>query len=323
MFKKQKVALICGVNGQDGALLAKFLLRNGYIVYGTSRDHVGSNLANLKSVGILGKVKVLTMSPLDFRSIILAFEHSQCDEVYYLAGQSSVGHSFIEPAQTLESTIIGTLNILEAAKMVKWDPRLYFAGSSESFGDTNGSKATEDTPFNPVSPYAVAKASSTMLVANYREAYGMFACTGILFNHESALRPKRFVTQKIIHGALGIYQGQAGELELGRLDVVRDWGCAEEYVVAMWKMLQQTEPKDFVISTGESHSLRDFVSHAFSLLNLKWENYVRCNDNLMRPSEIMVSVSNPQKAQLELGWKAEKTMFKVVEDMMFAAQQIK
>ena len=315
---QSKTALIWGVNGQDGSLLAKLLLSLGYNVFGTSRDHLGSGLQNLKQLGIDHKVQILTMSPIDFRSVLLAFEISNCGEVYFLAGQTSVGHSFVQPAETLQSSIIGTLNILEAARVVKWRPKLYFAGSSESFGDTGGVEVSENTAFNPVSPYAVAKASSSMLVANYRAAYGIYACTGFLFNHESELRPTRFVTQKIVQNVVQISEGKSDSFQLGCLDIIRDWGWAEEYVDAMWRMLQCDEPTDFVIATGNSYSLQEFVQYAFRLFDMDWREHVQINTEFLRPSEIMVSKANPNKALEKLDWQASKTMHNVVELMVGA-----
>ncbi len=275
-------ALICGVNGQDGAYLAQLLLGKGYRVWGTSRDALGSSFGNLKRLGIREHVQTLSLLPEDFRSVLVALRRSRPDEVYYLAGQSSVGLSFEQPAETIQSIALGTLNLLEACRMVDHPVRLYHAGSSECFGDTGGEPANETTPFHPRSPYAVAKASAYWLVNNYREAYGLWACTGILFNHESPLRPERFVTQKIVSTAKRIAQGSGETLELGRIDIARDWGWAPEYVDAMWRMLQQPEPLDFVIATGETHTLQDFVAEAFRVLGLDWRAHVRRNEQFLR-----------------------------------------
>lgn len=235
----KKRALICGISGQDGSYLANFLLNKGYKVFGTSRDAKISSFSNLQKLECKKKISFLSMTPDDFISVLVTFQKVQADEIYFLAGQSSVGLSFEQPAETIKGILLGTLNALEAVKMLKKPTRIYFAGSSESFGDTNGEAANEKTPFKPKSPYAVAKASATWLVDNYREAYGLFACTGILFNHESILRPEHFVTQKIISAARRIAEGSKEILEIGRLDISRDWGWAPEYVKAMWLILQQ------------------------------------------------------------------------------------
>jgi len=311
-----RIALICGVSGQDGGYLAQLLLSKGYTVWGTSRDAQGTVFANLRSLGILEQVKLLSMVPEDFRSVFLAMKVSQPDEVYFLAGQSSVALSFEQPAETIESVVIGTLNMLEACRMTDKKIRFYQAGSSECFGDTQGHPANEQTPFNPRSPYAVAKASAFWLVNNYREAYNLFACTGILFNHESPLRPTRFVTQKIISAARRIGKGSNEILQLGRIDIARDWGWAPEYVEAMWLMLQQDQPEDFVIATGKTYLLEDFVRLAFATFDLDWRKHVKQSDEFFRPTDLLVSSADPSKAKLKLGWEAKFDMPKVVEMMM-------
>ncbi|EGR2229124.1 GDP-mannose 4,6-dehydratase [Vibrio parahaemolyticus] len=312
----KKVALVCGVSGQDGALLARFLLSKNYVVYGTSRDAQGGSFSNLKQLGINQQVELLTMAPEDFRSVYTVLKKTKADEVYYLAGQSSVGLSFELPAETIQGISLGILNMLEACRLIDKKVKIYHAGSSECFGDTNGMPATEESPFKPKSPYAVAKSSAFWLVDTYRDAYQLFACTGILFNHESNLRPKRFVTQKIIESAIAIYNGSTEPLKLGRLDVYRDWGCAEEYVEAMWRMLQQDKPQDFVIATGKTYSLEAFVDTAFSSLGLDWKKHVIQSKDLFRPSELLVSSASPQKAKDLLGWQAKKDMRDVVLKMI-------
>ena len=262
------------------------------------------------------QIKMLSMVPEDFRSVLMALKQSMPDEIYFLAGQSSVGLSFEQPAETIQSIVIGVLNMLEACRMLDKEIHLYHAGSSECFGDTQNQPANEQTPFSPRSPYAVAKASACWLVSNYREAYGLFACTGILFNHESPLRPTRFVTQKIVQAAKRIRNGSAEKLKLGRLDISRDWGWAPEYVDAMWRMLQLEKPEDFVIATGETFPLEDFVSHAFSVQGLNWQEHVIQDRSLFRPSDLLVSRADPSKAKLILNWKAQVTMQQVVEKMI-------
>jgi len=311
-----KKALICGVTGQDGSYLAEFLLGKGYEVYGTSRDAQGSSFVNLEKLGIKQQVKKLSMLPEDFRSVYVALCKSKPDEVYYLAGQSSVGLSFEQPAETIQSITLGVLNILEACRMIEKEIRIYHAGSSECFGDIGSEAANELTPFHPRSPYAVAKASAFWLVDNYREAYSLFACTGILFNHESHLRPARFVTQKIISTAKRISKGSSEKLVLGRLDISRDWGWAPEYVEAMWLMLQQEQPDDFVIATGELNTLENFVDAVFSQLDLNWKDHVEQSQEFMRPTDLLASVGDASKAKERLGWEAKYKMQEVVRMMV-------
>jgi GDPmannose 4,6-dehydratase len=313
-------ALICGISGQDGAYLARLLLQQGYQVYGTSRDAQMSNFRNLLRLGIQDQVTLLSMAPTDFRSVLQALKQSNPDEIYHLAGQSSVGLSFEQPVETLESIALGTLNLLEAIRFREQPTRFYHAGSSECFGDTQNQPADENTPFRPRSPYAVAKATAFWAVANYREAYGLFACSGILFNHESPLRPPRFVTQKIITAAHRIAQGSPEKLYLGNLDVYRDWGWAPEYVEAMYKMLQQETPQDFVIGTGKTHSLKDFVHQTFTTLGLNWQDHVETNPDLFRPLENAIGCANPQKAKDKLGWQAHYTLSDIILMMLQALE---
>lgn len=312
-----KKALICGVSGQDGAYLARLLLNKGYTVYGASRDAQMSSFRNLARLGLLGKVNLESVAVNDFRSVIQVLMKIQPDEVYNLAGQSSVGLSFQQPVETLESISVGTLNFLEAIRFVGKHIRFYNAGSSECFGDISG-VADETTPFAPRSPYAVAKAAAFWELANYREAYGLFACSGILFNHESPLRPERFVTKKIIAAACRIAAGGKEKLRLGNIAICRDWGWAPEYVEAMWLMLQQEKPEDFVVATGESSSLEDFVDTAFSAVQLNWRDHVELDSSLLRPTELSVGRGNPAKAQAKLGWKSRYRMRDVVRLMVDA-----
>ena len=316
MAEALRRALICGVSGQDGAYLAAWLLEQGYEVWGTSRDAEGASFANLRRLGIHDRLRLRSMAPEDFRSVFVALRDAAPDEVYYLAGQSSVGLSFELPAETLQSIVLGTLNLLEACRLLDRPIRLYHAGSSECFGDTRGEPATEDTPFSPRSPYAVAKASAFWLVSNYREAYGLFACSGILFNHESPLRPGRFVTQKIVSTAWRIANGSAERLRLGQLDIARDWGWAPEYVRAMHLMLQQPTPQDLVIATGQTHTLEQFVDTAFSLLGLSWRDHVEQDVELLRPTDLKLSRARPERAERLLGWRASRDMRDVVSMMI-------
>jgi GDPmannose 4,6-dehydratase len=311
-------ALISGISGQDGAYLARLLLDKGYQVFGTARDAQMASFRNLEELGIRQQVTLLSMALNDFRSVLQTLSKARPDEVYNLAGQSSVGLSFEQPVETLESISIGTLNLLEAIRFLQQPIRLYSAGSSECFGDTGGAPADETTSFHPRSPYAVAKSAAHWEVANYREAYNLFACTGILFNHESPLRPERFVTRKIISAACRIAAGSSEKLQLGNISIARDWGLASEYVDAMWRMLQQNAPRDYVIATGETNSLEGFVAETFAQLGLDWQQHVSTDPSLLRPSEIMVSRGNPGKAGIELGWRAEHRMRDVIRIMIAA-----
>jgi GDPmannose 4,6-dehydratase len=312
-------ALICGVSGQDGSYLADFLLRKGYEVVGTSRDAQTATFANHTRLGIAGRVQLESMAPHDFRSVLQVLRRVQPDEVYNLSGQSSVGLSFDQPVETLDSIITGTLNLLEVIRFLDRPVRFYNAGSSECFGDTGPDGATEETQFRPRSPYAVAKGAMYWLVANYREAYGLHASTGILFNHDSPLRPERFVTRKIVSAACRISNGSAEKLTLGNLHIRRDWGWAPEYVEAMWRMLQRDSAEDFVIGTGSSHSLREFVQQAFAQLGLDWHEHTVVSDLLFRPTDITESKANAAKSERLLQWKAQFQLREVVA-MMVAAQ---
>jgi len=309
-------ALICGISGQDGSYLAQFLLTKGYEVYGSSRDAQAASFKNLVRLGIRDQVKVESVSLTDFRSVIQALAKIQPDEVYNLAGQSSVGLSFEQPVETLESMSFGILNLLEAIRFTGRPIRLYNSGSSECFGDTNGLAADENTPFRPRSPYAVAKATAFWEVANYREAYGLFACSGICSNHESPLRAERYVTRKIVAAACRIAAGSKEKLRLGNIQISRDWGWAPEYVAVMWRMLQEERPDDFVIATGETHTLEEFLGLVCSGVNLDWSEHVVLDPALMRPSELLVSRSDPRKAQSLLGWKAKFVMKDVIRMMI-------
>jgi GDPmannose 4,6-dehydratase len=313
-----KKALICGVSGQDGAYLAKLLLEKGYTVCGTSRDAQMSSFGNLHRLGIHEQIKLESMALNDFRSVLQVLIKIQPDEVYNLAGQSSVGLSFNQPVETLESIATGTLNLLEAIRFSSEPIRFYNASSSECFGDIGNQAAQETTPFRPRSPYAVAKATAFWEVANYREAYGLFACSGILFNHDSPLRPERFVTQKIIAAACRIAQGSEEKLHLGNISISRDWGWAPEYVEAMYLMLQQSSPDDYVIATGESRTLEEFVATAFSYQGLDWQEHVITDASLLRPTDLAISRGDPSKARNQLGWAAQYRMADIVSMMVEA-----
>lgn len=322
MIAPMKKALICGITGQDGAYLAKLLLSKNYAVCGTSRDAQMSPLRNLFRLGILEKVRMESMALNDFRSVVQVITRFAPDEIYNLAGQTSVGLSFEQPVETFESITLGTINLLEAIRFTGIKARFYNSGSSESFGDTGGIPANEESPFRPRSPYAMAKAAAFWAVANYREAYNLFACSGILLNHESPLRPERFVTQKIVAAAGRIARGSREKLKLGNIAIMRDWGWAPEYVEAMHLMLVRDKPEDFVIATGESHRLEEFVAVAFSACNLDWREHTESDTALLRPTDIAISRGDPTKAAEKLGWRATCKMREVAKRMVEADHEI-
>src|SRR6516165_4310745 len=311
-----KTALICGVSGQDGAYLAKLLLEKGYHVFGTSRDAQIGNFTNLDRLSITDHIELESMALTDFRSTLQTITKTKPDEVYNLAGQSSVNLSFQQPVETMDSISVGSLNLLEVVRFLGSGIRVYNASLSECFGDTEGEAATEQTPFHPRSPYAVAKAAAHWAVVNYRDSYGLFAAKGILFNHESPLRPERFVTKKIVCAACRIRAGRQNAVKLGNLATQRDWGWAPEYVEAMWRILQQPKADDFVVATGSAYSLADFAAAAFGELGLNWREHVELDQELQRPSEIMCSKGDAKKAYAELGWKPSYTMPDVVRMMV-------
>jgi GDPmannose 4,6-dehydratase len=311
-----KRALICGISGQDGTYLAKLLLERGYEVWGSSRDAELTAFNNLHRLGIYGSVRLVSLTLRDVGSVIGLLRRVRPDEIFSLAGQSSVGLSFEQPVETIESIALGALTLLEAIRLSNLDIRLYNAGSTECFGDTGNDVANEDTQFHPRSPYAVAKASAYWTVANYREAYDMFVCTGILSNHDSPLRPRRFVTRKIIHAVASLALGKDVSLPLGNLEIERDWGWAPEYVEAIAMMLEQPSAQDYIIATGQSHTLAQFVETAFNLIDKDWRAYVTIDENLMRPTDIMRNKVDSSKAATCLGWKAKNGMRHVIEMML-------
>ena len=311
-------ALICGISGQDGAYLAELLLGKGYSVIGTSRDAQTASFAGLTRLGIKDQIQLESMATHDFRSVLHVLRNVEPDEIYNLSGQSSVGLSFNQPVETLDSIIAGTLNLLESIRFLGRPTRFYNAGSGECYGDTEQAGAVENSPFRPRSPYAVAKAATFWLVANYREAYSLHANTGILFNHESPLRPQRFVTRKIVSTACRISRGSDEKLTLGNLQIRRDWGWAPEYVEAMWRMVQRDQPEDFVIATGTSHSLEDFVRETFAVLNLDWRDHTEVSKSLFRPTDISEGKGDASKTGRILGWKATFHMKAVIEMMVRA-----
>ncbi len=318
-MNKNKTALIIGVTGQDGSYLAQLLLEKGYQVIGTSRDIFTASRRNLIRLGIADRVKLVSMAVEDFRSVLTVIRDSDPQEIYNLSGQTSVSLSFERPVEAIESIALGTLNILEAIRFLDTPVRFYNAGSSECFGNTEGRKADELTPFIPRSPYAVAKVTATGLVNNYQESYGLFACTGILFNHESPLRPERFVTQKVIHAAANIKNNLEVKLHLGNIEISRDWGWAPDYVEAMWLMLQQETPQNFVIATGKTTSLKYFIEKSFAFFHLDWQEHVELEESLKRPSDIQYGAADPSKATKVLGWTAKHNVDDVIRLMCEAA----
>jgi GDPmannose 4,6-dehydratase len=311
-------ALVCGISGQDGAYLAKLLIERGYEVWGSSRDAELATFVNLRRLGIYEQAQLVSLNLRDVGSVLGLLRRVRPDEIFSLAGQSSVGLSFDQPVETIESISIGTLTLLEAIRLSDLNIRLYNAGSTECFGDTGDGIADEMSPFHPCSPYAVAKASAFWTVANYRQAYGMFACTGILSNHDSPLRPRRFVTRKIIHAVAALSLGRDVSLSLGNLDIERDWGWAPDYVEAIAAMLQLDAPEDFIIATGKSHTLRQFMETAFELVGKDWSRHVTIDQHLMRPTDIMRNKVDSSRAEQRLGWKAQNTMRQVVSMMLDA-----
>ena len=297
-----KKALITGITGQDGAYLSSVLLEKGYKVYGTVRDSIAPHSRNLRLLGIERGIELIPADLLDLSNVIRLLERIKPGEIYNLASQSSVGLSFEQPIGTIEFNIMSTVNLLEAIRILPFKAKFYQASSSEMYGKVNELPIIEKTTMHPVSPYAVSKAASHWMTVNYREAYGLFCCCGILFNHESVLRAEHFVTKKIISAAVRISKGSKERLKLGNIEIKRDWGFAPEYVKAMWLMLQQDDPDDYVIATGEAHSLREFIELAFSHAGLDWEEHVVIDEALYRPSEIDIIYGNPCKAKSKIGW---------------------
>lgn len=313
-----KTALITGITGQDGAYLAQFLLRKGYRVCGAFRRSSTVNLERLDYLGITDKVELVPLDLLDLGNIIRVLEKMQPDEVYNLAAQSFVAVSFDQPVATGEITGLGAARMLEAIRIVNPKIKFYQASSSEMFGKVQAVPQNEKTPFYPRSPYAAAKLYAHWMTVNYREAYGIFACSGILFNHESPLRGLEFVTRKITYTVARIKHGLAKELRLGNLEAKRDWGYAPEYVEAMWLMLQADQPDDYVIATGETHSVREFTEEAFSCVGLDWREYVVVDPAFYRPADVELLVGDAARAREKLGWQPRTTFKELVRIMVEA-----
>ena len=294
-------ALITGITGQDGSYLAELLLEKGYEVYGLVRRTSTETSERLQAVG--GQVKLLQGDLLDYHSLATAVEESEPDEVYNLAAQSFVPTSWNQPILTGEFTGLGVTRLLEAVRTAAPKARYYQASSSEMFGKVREVPQGEDTPFYPRSPYGVAKVYGHWITVNYRESYGMYAVSGILFNHESPRRGLEFVTRKIARAVAAIKQGRQKELRLGNLGAKRDWGFAGDYVEAMWRMLQGDEPRDYVVGTGATHSVRDFCQAAFGRADLDWQDHVVVDQRFVRPAEVELLVADPTRVKEELGWE--------------------
>jgi GDPmannose 4,6-dehydratase len=311
-----KTALITGINGQDGSYLAEHLLGQGYKVFGLVRR---TSIRNLERVAhILEEIELLNGDLLDQNSLINAVAEAQPDEIYNLAAQSFVPASFSQPVLTGEFTALGVTRMLEAVRIVNSKIRFYQASSSEMFGKVQSVPQDEETKFHPRSPYGVAKLYGHWITVNFRESYGMYAVSGILFNHESPRRGTEFVTRKITLAAARIAAGKQKELKLGNLDARRDWGFTGDFVEAMRLMLQQAEPKDFVIGTGETHTVQDFVESAFEHVGLDWKKHVVIDPKLVRPAEVDLLISNPRRAREELGWTPKVSFSELVRMMVDA-----
>ncbi len=310
-----KRALVTGITGQDGAYLAEFLLNKDYKVYGTYRRLSTPNFWRLQYLGIFDKVELLPVDLLDSFSITEAIKISQPDEIYNLAAMSFVGASFEQPLASAEITGLGVVKFLEAMRNIAPDVRFYQASTSEMYGDNQFTEQAEDTLFEPSSPYAAAKLYAHSMVKIYRKGYGLFACNGILFNHESPLRGLEFVTRKITNAVAKISLGLEDHIELGNIDAKRDWGYAPEYVEAMWLMLQQDEPDDFVIATNETHTIKEFLEVAFSYVDLDWEKYIRIDERFMRPVDVRYLKGNYDKGKKKLGWEPS-TRFNGLAEIM-------
>lgn len=309
-----KTALITGITGQDGSYLAELLLSKGYKVYGLKRRSATPSDENIRH--IKGEIQFLSGDLLDLTSLIEIVKIAQPDEVYNLAAQSFVADSWLQPIFTGQATALGVTSLLEAVRLVKQDARFYQASSSEMFGKVVESPQKEITPFYPRSPYGVAKLYGHWITVNYRESYDMFACSGILFNHESPRRGLQFVTRKITDAVAKIKLGIQNDLHLGNLDSKRDWGFAGDYVKAMWLMLQQDKPDDFVIATGETYTVREFVEIAFQHVGLNWKDYVVQDPQFMRPAEVDLLLGDPSKAKQILEWQPEVSFEKLVKMMV-------
>lgn len=319
-----KIALITGIAGQDGSYLAELLLENGYEVHGIVRriaiedaEHRLKNISHL-----LDRIKIYTAALDNVLSLIKTVRDVAPDECYHLAASSFVSYSFDDEISILNNNVNSTHYLLAAIKEFVPRCRVYFAGTSEMFGTVSHYPQDEHTPFNPRSIYGISKVASYHLVKNYREQYKLFACSGILYNHESPRRGYEFVTRKIVSSAVKIKRGLQGELALGNLDAYRDWGYAPDYVKAMWLMLQRERPDDYVIATGQTHSVREFVEAAFTALDLDYKEFVRVDPKFYRPAEKVELCGNPLKAERNLGWTRSKTFAEIIVEMVREEQSL-
>ncbi len=315
------VALITGITGQDGSYLAEFLLAKGYVVHGLVRRNSSTQRTRLDPLfygqDVYGKRLILHYADLDDATTIRRIlTKTQPAELYHLAGQSHVGASFEIPESTCQFTAIGTLRLLEILRDLASPPRFLHIGSSEIFGSPGQSPQHEDTPMRPVSPYGVAKVFATNMTRIYRESFGLFTCNAICFNHESPRRGESFVTRKITRAAAAISLGLQDKLRMGSIDARRDWGYAPEYVDAMWRMLQQETADDFILATGVSHSVQDFLQAAFATVGLDWQDYYEPDPRFIRPAEVVNLVGDPRKANEQLGWKAQYDLPRLVAEMV-------
>jgi len=312
----KKRALVTGVTGQDGSYLAEFLLEKGYQVFGMIRRSSTNYLDRIHHLENHPDFEIIHGDLTDLSSLIDCVKEADPDEVYNLAAMSFVKLSFTEPALTADVTGVGITRLLEAVRKEKPTAKVYQASSSEMFGKVRETPQTELTPFHPRSPYGAAKCYAHYISVNYRESYGLFVCCGILFNHESPRRGLEFVTKKITHTVARIKLGLDKELRLGNMDAKRDWGYAEDYVEAMWLMLQQEEPSDYVIATGQTHSVQEFVEAAFGSVGLDWKDYVVIDEKFMRPAEVDLLVGDYSEAKKELGWEPKVRFEELVEIMV-------
>ncbi len=310
-----KNALITGITGKDGPYLAKFLIEKGYNVYGFLARRGSDTLWRLRYLNIIDDVKIIDGDLLDLSSLIRALETSKADEVYNLAAQSFVGTSWQQPILTTQVTGFSVVNVLEAIRIVNNKIKFYQASTSEMFGKTSETIQCEDTVFHPRSPYGVAKMFGHYITINYRESFNIFGCAGILFNHESPIRGIEFVTRKVTDAVARIKYGKQKKVYLGNIDAQRDWGYAKDYVEAMWLMLQQDKPDDYVVATGKTFSVREMCETAFSYVGLNYKDYVEIDPKLYRPAEVERLLGNPKKAKEKLGWEAKTSMKELIELM--------
>jgi GDPmannose 4,6-dehydratase len=315
---KDKNVLITGITGQDGAYLAKFLLNKGYCVHGVIARRSTDTLWRLRELSVLDDIEIIDADLIDLSSLIRALEKTKAEEIYNLASQSFVATSWDQPLLTADVTAVGALRLLEAMRIVNPKAHFYQASSSEMFGKAQQPVQDEQTPFYPRSPYAVSKLFAHWSSVNYRESFNLHASSGILFNHESPLRGIEFVTRKVTDAVARIHCGQQRELRLGNLDAQRDWGFAGDYVEAMWSMLQQPEPDNYVIATGKTTSVREMCRIAFSYVGLNFEDYVVIDPRFYRPAEVDYLIGNPSKAKARLGWTAKTSLESLIHMMVEA-----